>query len=157
MFNVESLLLLFSCSVLSNSLWSHEPQQAQLPCPSPFPRVCSNSCPLSHPLSPPSPGPQAFPASGSFPMNQLFTSDGQSIRASASASVLPMNIQDWFPLGWTVWSCSARDSQESSSAPQFERINSSALSLLYGPALTSIHDYWKNHSFDYTRITWWAS
>ena len=82
--------------------------------------------------------PQSFPASGSFPVSQLFTSGGQTIGASASASVLPMNIQGWFPLGLTVWSpCSPRDSQESSPAPQFKSINSSALSLLYGPALTS--------------------
>ena len=76
---------------------------------------------------------------------------GQSIGASAPASVLPMNIQGWFPLGLTslisLWS---RDSQESSPAPQFESINFSSLSLLYGSALTFIHDYWKNHSFDYT-------
>ena len=69
---------------------------------------------------------------------------------SASASVLPMNIQDWFPLGLTgLISCSPRDSQESSPTPQFKSINSSALSFVYGLTLTSIHDYWKNHSFDY--------
>ena len=74
---------------------------------------------------------------------------GQSIGVSASTSVLLMNIQDWFPLGWTGWTpCSPRDSQESSPTPQFKSINSSALSFLYSPALTSIHDYWKNHSLD---------
>ena len=68
---------------------------------------------------------------------------------SASASVLPVNIQDWFPLGWLVWSpCSPRDSQASSPTPQFKSINSLALSFLYSPTLTSTHDYWKNHSFD---------
>ena len=90
---------------------------------------------------------QSFPASGSFPMNQLFTSDSQTIRASAS--VLSMNIQDWFPKDWLVWPpCSPRDSQASFLIPQFKRINSSALSLLYDPALISVRDYWKNRNFD---------
>ena len=81
-------------------------------------------------------------------MSQLFTSGGQSIGASASALVLPVNIQDWFPLGWLVGSpCSPRDSQESSPAPQFRSINSSSLSLFYGPALAYIYDYLKNHMF----------
>ena len=82
-------------------------------------------------------------------------SGGQSIRASASASasVLPVNIQTWFPLGLTGSSlCCPRDSQESSPAPQFESISSLACSLLYGPALTSVHDYWKNHTFDYAEL-----
>ena len=92
---------------------------------------------------------QSFPTSGSFQMSQFFTSGGQSIGVSASASVLPMTIQDWFPLGWTGGSpCSPRDSQESSPTPQFKSINSSALSFLYSPTLTSIHHYWKNHSLD---------
>ena len=92
---------------MSNSLWPHGLQHARLPCPSLFPRVCSNSCPLSwwcylsHPLPPSSPFPSIFPASGSFPMSWLFASGGQSIRASASASVLPVCIQGWFPLGLT--------------------------------------------------------
>ena len=99
--------------------------------------------------------PQTFPASGTFPMSQLITSGGQRIRASASASVLPMNIQGWFPLELTdLISYSPRDSQESTPAPQFESINSSALSLLNGPTLTSIHDYWKNHSFNYMDFYW---
>ena len=86
-------------------------QHTRLPCPSPAPGDCSNSCPLSqrcHPnisssVVPFSSGLQSFPASGSFPMSQLFESGGQSIGVSASASVLPMNIQDSFPLGWTGW------------------------------------------------------
>ena len=103
----------------------------------------------SHPVIPFSSHFQSFPTSGSFPMSQFFPSDGQSIGASASASVLPMNIQGLFPLGLTgLTSCSPRDSQESSPTPQFKSINSSVLSFLYGPTLTSIHDYWKNHSFD---------
>ena len=95
----------FSCSVMSDSLQPHGLQQARPPSPSPTPRVYSNSCPLSrwcHPNISPSVMPfssclQFFPASGSFPMSQFFTSSGQSIGVSASASVLPMNIQDWFP------------------------------------------------------------
>ena len=90
-----------------------------------------------------------FPASGSFPVSQFFISGGQSIGVSASASVLPMDIQDWFPLGWTGLSpCRAWDSQVSSPTPQFKSINSLVLSFLCSPTLTSIHDYWKNHSFD---------
>ena len=79
------------------------------------------------------------PASGSFQMSQLFVSGGQSIGVSASASVLSMNIQDWFPLGWTGSPCSPKDSQESSPTPQFKSINSSALSFLHSPTLTAIH------------------
>ena len=98
---------------------------------------------------------QSFPASESFLRSQLFASDDQNI--GVSASVLPMNIQDWLPLGyqWLFWSpCSPRDSQESSPGPQFKSINSSAFSLLYGPSLTSIRDCWKNHSFDYSDLCW---
>ena len=101
----------FSCSVISNSLRPHRLQHARLPCPSPTPGAYSNSCPLSwwcHPTVSSSVAPfssclQSFPASGSFPMNQFFTWGGQSIGVSASASVLPMNIQDSFPLGWNGW------------------------------------------------------
>ena len=121
------------------------------------PGVCSNSGPLnqwcyptvSSSVVPFSSCLQYFPASGSFPRSQFFASGGQSIGVSASASVLPMNIQDWSPLGWTVGSpCSPRDSQESSPTPQFKSTNSSVLSFLYGPTLTSIHDHWENHSLD---------
>ena len=101
----------FSRSVVSDSLWPHGLQHTRPPCPSPTPRVYSNSGPLSqwcHPTISSSVVPfsshlQSFPASGSFQMNQLFVSSGQSIGASASTSVLPMNIQDWFPLKWTGW------------------------------------------------------
>ena len=99
----------FSRSVVSNSLQPHESQHARPPCPSPAPGVHSNSCPSSrwcHPaisssVVPFSSCPQSLPASGSFPMSQLFTWGGQSI--GVSASVLPMNTQDWSPLGWTGW------------------------------------------------------
>ena len=147
----------FSRSVVPDSLWPHEPQHARHPCPSPTPGAYSNSCPLSqwcHPsissyVIPFSSCLQSFPASESFPMSLFFTSGGQSNGASALASVPPMNIQDWFPLGWTGWiSLQSRDSQESSPTPQFKSTNSSAFSFLYSPTLTSIHDYWKNHSFD---------
>ena len=101
----------FSHSVVSNSLQPYEPQHTRPPCPSPTPRVHPNPCPLSwwcHPAISPSvvpfsSYPQTLPASGSFPMSQLFTWGGQSIGVSASASVLPMNTQDWSPLGWTGW------------------------------------------------------
>ena len=104
----------------------------------------------SHPWSSPSlPAPKSLPASESFPMSQLFTWGGQNTGVSALTSVLPMNTQDWSPLGWTGWiSFSPRDSQESSPTPQLKSINSSALSLLHSPTLTSIHDHWKNHSLD---------
>ena len=122
----------------------------QLPCPSPTPGVCSNSCPssqwcrptISSSVIPFSSRLQSFPASGSFPVSQFFASGGQSI--GASASVLPMNIQRWLPLGLTgLISLCPWDSQESSPIPRFESINSSALSLPYSPTLTFIHDYGK--------------
>ena len=103
-------------------------------------------------VAPFSSSPQSFPASGSFPMNQFFTSGGQSIGVLSSASVLPMNIQDWFPLEWTgLMSLQSKGLSRifSNTTPQSRSISSSALSLLYGPTLTFIHDYWKDHSFDY--------
>ena len=101
----------FSRSVLSDSLRPHGLQHARPPCPSPTPRVYPNSCPwtqwcyptISSSVVPFYACPQSFPASRSFQMSQLFTSGGQSIGASVSASVLPMNTQNWFPLGWTGW------------------------------------------------------
>ena len=103
------MLLLFSRSVMSHSLWPHRLQHARLPCPSPSPGACSNSCPSSwwwHPTISSSVVPfsshlQTFPSSGSFLMSQLLVSGSQSIGASASAPVLPMNIQGWFPLRLT--------------------------------------------------------
>jgi len=101
----------FSCSVVSDSLWPHELQHARPPCPSPTSGVHPNSCasswwchpPISSSVVPFSSCPQSLPASGSFPVSQLFTWSGQIIGVSASASVLPMNTQDWSPLGWTSW------------------------------------------------------
>ena len=147
----------FNCSVVSDSLRPHRLQPTRLPCPSPLPRAYSNSCPSRqwcHPTISSSVIPfsclQSFPASGSFPMSLVFASDGQSIEVSASASVLPMNIQDWSPLGYRLVGspCSPRESQESSPTPQFKSINSLLLSFLYSLTLISIHDKWKNHSFD---------
>ena len=109
--NIVNQLSQFSKSIMSDSLGPHGLQHARLPCPSPAPGTYSNSCPSSwwcHPtilssVVPFSSHLQSFPASGSFPMNRFFTSDGQSIRVSASAWVLPVNIQDWYPLGLTGW------------------------------------------------------
>ena len=95
---------------------------------------------------------QSFPPSGSFPMSRLFALGGQSNRASSSTSVLPMNIQEWFPLGSTDLISLLSKGLSSIPTPQFKSINSLALSILYGPTLTSIHDYWKNHSFDYVDL-----
>ena len=139
---------------MPDSLQPHGLQHARLPCPSLSPGVCSNSCPLSQwcylsissSAAPFSFCLQSFPASGSFPMSWLFASGGQSIGASALASVLPMNIQDWFPLGWTGFI--------SLLSKWLSRVFSSIIIWKHQffsaqPSLSSIHDYWKNHSFDY--------
>ena len=147
----------FSHSVMSNSLRPHESQHTRPPCPSPTPGVHPNPCPsnrwchptISSSVVPFSSCPQSFPASGSFQVSQLFTSGGQSIGVSASASNLLTNTQDWSPLGWTGWiSLESKEPQESSPTPQFKSINSLVLSLLHSPTPTSIHDHWKNHSLD---------
>ena len=147
----------FSCSVMSDSLWPHESQHAKPPCPSPSSGVHSNSHPLSwwcHPaisssVFPFSSCPQSLPAAKSFPMSQLFSWGGQSTGVSALASVLPMNTQDWSPLEWTGWiSLQSKGLSRVFSKPQFKSINSSALSFLQSPTLTSIHDHRKNHSLD---------
>ena len=146
------------CSVtkLCPTLQFHGLELARLPCPSLSPGVCSNSCPLSwqfHPTISSSVVPfssclQSFPASGSFPMSWLFASDAQSTGVSASASVFPMNIQGWFSLGLTGF-ISLQSKGLSRIFSRFKSINSLVLSLLYGPTLTSVHDYWKKHVFDY--------
>ena len=164
-FNICEIYTYCCCSVtkLFLTLWSHELQHTRLPCPLLSPWVCSNSYPLSqwcHPnissfVSPFSSCPQPS-ASGSFPMNLPFSSGGQIIEVSASASVLSMNIQGWFPLGLTDWIYLLSKGlvvQGTSSASQFESTSSFLLSLLYGPTLTSVH-YWKNHSFDYMDPSW---
>ena len=144
-----------SCPTL---LQPHEPQHTRPPCPSPTPRVYPNPCPLSrwwHPtiassVVPFSSCPQYFPAAGSFPMSQLFASGGQSTGVSALASFLPKKSQGWSPSEWTGWiSLQSKGlSQESSPTPHFKSINSLALSFLYSPTLTCIHDHRKNHSLD---------
>ena len=135
----------------------HGLQHTRPPYPSPTPGVYPNSCPLSRwchaailsSVLPFSSFPQSLPASGSFPMSQSFTSSSQSIGVSVSASVLPMNIQGWFPLGLTgLISLQSKGPQKSSPTPQFKSINSLMLSFPDSPILTSIHDYWKSHRFD---------
>ena len=157
------LLLLLSHEVLSDSLQHHELQHTRLACSSPFPGACSNSCPLSRWCHPTISSIvvsfsclQSFLASGYFVMCRLFVSGSRSIDASTSASVLPVNIQGRFPLGWTGWMSlqSKGLSRESSSTPWFKSINSLALSFLCCPALTSTHDYRKKPSFDYMDLCW---
>ena len=148
----------FSRSVMSASLQPHGLQHTRLPYPSPTSRACSNSCPLSqwcHPtilssvISFSSSCLQSFPASGSFLRTLPFTSGGHSIGDSTSTSVLPMNVQGSFPLGLTGWiSLLSKGLSRVFSKPQLKSINSSALSFLYSPTLTSVNDYWKNYSFD---------
>ena len=155
--NVETLSFQFSSVHLLSCVWPHRLQQTRLPCSSPTPRVYSNSGPSSqwcHPtisfsVIPFSSYLQSFPSSESFPLSQFFTSSGQSIGVSASASVLPMNIQDWFPLGWTNWiSLQSKGLSRvfSNTTVQKHQFFSAQLSLC--PTLTSIHDHWKNHSLD---------
>ena len=154
----DALLLLFSCSIVSNFLRPRELQHARLPCPSLSPKVCSNSHPLSqwcHPTI----------SSSVIPFSSHLQSP--SIRVFSNESVLRIrwpkywsfsfkhqSFQWMFRLDfledWLVWfPCCPRNSQESSLASQFENINSSALRFLYGPTFTLLHDYWKNHSFEY--------
>ena len=160
------MVVLFSrCSVQFSSdaqscptLATHEPQHTRPPCLSPTPRVYPNSCPLSRwcqptissSVIPISSHLQSFLASGCFPMSQFFASGGPSTGVSALASFLPKKFQGWSPSEWTGWRSpwSPRDSQESSPTSQFKSINSSTLSFLHSPTLTSIHDHWKNHSLD---------
>ena len=145
-------MFLHCCSVIQSCQTLCNPMDCSMqgfPCPSPSPGACSNSCLLSqwcHPTSSSS----VIPFSSClliFPSIRVFSNESalhirwRKCGASASVSVLPLNIQDWFPLGLTGWSYSPRDSQESSPTPQFKSNNCSMLSLLDGPPLTSIHDY----------------
>ena len=153
---INKLIVQFSHSVMSDSATSWTAaRQASLSIPSPGAYL--NSCPLSQwchsvissSVIPFSSHLQSFPASWSFLVSQFHASGGQSIGVSASASVLPKNIQDWFPLGWAGWiSLQSKRFPRVFSTPQFKSINFSVLSFLYNPALSSTHDYWKNHSFD---------
>ena len=167
-----SFPLLFSSvqssrSVVSDSSRHHEPQHTRPPCPSPTPRVSSNLCPSSrwcHPaisssFVPFSSCPQSLPSSGSFPVSQLFASSGQSIGVSASASVLPMNTQDWSSLGWTGWiSLQSKGLSRvfSNTIVQKNQFFSAQLSLQSNSSLqsTSIYDHWKNHILDQMDLCW---
>ena len=132
----------FSCSVVSDSLQPRESQHPRPPCPSPTPGVHSNSCPSSrwcHPAISSSVIPffsclQSLPASGSFPMSQLFARGGQSIGVSALASVLPMNTQDWSPLGWTGWT----SLQSKGLFKSLLQHHSSKASILWCPAFFTV-------------------
>ena len=151
------MLLLLSHSVVFHCLWPHGPQHAKLPCPSLSPKVCSNSCPFSqwcHPTISSSVAPfssclQSFPASGSFPMCWLFASGGESIRASAS--VLPVSIQGWFPLGLTglISLLSKGLSRVFSSTTVWKHQFFGTQPSLWSNCHTSTWLLGKNHSFDY--------
>ena len=142
-------------SVAQSCLTLCIPTDGRLPNPSPTPKACSNSCPSSwwcHPTVLSSVIPfsfclQSFPASGSFPMSQFFALGGQNIRVSAS--VLPINIQQWFPLGLTDWiSLQSKGLSRVFSNTRVQKHQFFGAQVFLCPVLTSIHDYWKNHSFD---------
>ena len=150
-------MLLFTCSVVSDSLQFHGLQYTRPPCPSPTPGGYPNSHPLNwwcHPTISSSVVPfsshlQSFPASGCFPISQFFASGGQSIGISASASVLPMNNQGWFPLRWTGWiSLQSKGLSSVFFNTIVQKYQFFSTQLPYSPTLISIYDYWKNHSFD---------
>ena len=149
--------LQFSGSVMFYSLWPDGLQDTRPPCPSPTPEIYSNSCPLRqwyHPTISSSDVPfsshhQSFPASGSFQKSQFFTLGGQITWVSASTSDLPMNIQDWFPLGWTGWiSLQSKELSRVFSNTTVQKHQFFGAQLSYSPTLASIHDYWKNHWVD---------
>ena len=147
----------FSHSVVSDSLWPHDPQHARPPYPSPTPGVHPNPCPLirwCHPtisssVVPFSSCPQSLPASGSFQMSQLFSSGGQSIGVSASTAALPMNTQDWSPLEWTGWiSLQSKGLSRVFSNTTVQKHQFFGTQFSYSPTFTSILDHWKNHNLD---------
>ena len=154
--------LLFSHWVIFNPLWPHGLHHTRIPCASLSPRVCSNLCPWSwcYPTTSSSVTifsscPQSFPVSGSLPVSKLFASGGQSIGASASASVLPMNSQDWFHLEWTgLISLLSKGLSRVFSNTTVQKYQFFCTPPLYSPTLTSIPNYWKNHSFDWTELCW---
>ena len=144
-------------AVLSDSLQPHGLWHTRPPCPSPTPTVYQNSCRLRwwyHPTISSSVIPfssclQSFTASGSFQMSQFFTSGSQSIGVSASTSVLPVNTQDWSPLRWTGWiSLHSKGLSRVFSNTTVQKHRFFGTQLYLCPTLTSMHDYWKNHSFD---------
>ena len=148
---------------MSDSLGPHALQHARLPCPLPSSWACSNSCPLSHRCHPAisssvvpfSSCPHFFPASGSFPVSQLFASGWQSIGASVSTSVLPVNIQGWFPLESTgLFSLLSKGLARVFSSTAVRKDKFLALSLPYGPTLTSAHDCWETQGFDRADFCW---
>ena len=145
------------------TLQTHESQHAKPPCPSPTPGVYLDSCSLSrwcHPaissfVVPFSSCPQSLPASGYFPMSQLFTPGGQSTGVSASASVLPMNTQDLFPSGWTGWiSLQSKGLSRVFSNTTVRKHQFFSAQLSSQSTLTSIHDHWKNHSLNQMDLCW---
>ena len=153
----------FSCPVVSNSLRPRGLQHARLPCPSLTPRAYSNSCPscrwchptISTSVVPFSSHLQSFPASESFPWVDSSHQVAKGLEFQLQDQSFQCIFRTDFLNDGLVWSpCSPRDSHESSSTPQFKSINSLALSFLYSPTLTSIHDYWKNHSFDQMDLCW---
>ena len=154
--SAETSSVQFSCSIVSDSLRPHESQHARPPCPSPTPRVHSNSCPSSrwcHPaisssVVPYSSCPQSLPASESFPMSQLFTWSDQSIGVSALASFLPKNTQDW-SLEWTGWiSLQSKGLSRVFSNSTVQKHQFFSAQLSSQPNSHIQHDQWKNHSLD---------
>ena len=159
MINIKYIVSVQFSSVAQScpTLRPHELQHARPPCPSPTPRVHPNPRPsswwchlaISSSVVPFSSCPQSFPASESFPMSQLFTWGGQSTGASALASVLPKNNQDWSPSEWTGWiSLQSKELSRVFSNTTVQKYQFFCAQLLHNPTLTSIQDYWKNHSLD---------
>ena len=161
---LENKVPCYCCLLTQSCLTFCNPMDCSMPGFPVLPGICSNSCPLSRwcqPIILTSVVPfsscfQSFPASGSFLMSQFFALGGQSIGASASASVPSMNIQDWFPLGLIclISLQSQGLSRVFSNTIGLEASVFLVFSLLYGPTLTSIHDYWENHSFDHMELCW---
>ena len=157
------MLSLFSRTIMSDSLWPQRLQHTRLPCPLLSSGVYSDSCPLNqwcHPIISSSVVPfssclQSFPASGSYMMSQVFTLGGQIIRASASPSVLPMNIQGWFPLGLTgLLSLQSKGLSKVFFNTTVQKHKCFHPQPSLWSTLTSVHECWKNHSFDYTDLCW---